>query len=84
MDEKLTLANGTEIQGHLLDTGNVLFLYLYGISLAEAFGELIEPENTAEIAWERYGQTGSAEGFTHLYAISEEANGMISAGLKKQ
>lgn len=82
MDEKLILANGMEIRGHLLETGGVLFLYMREISLQEAFGFLIEPENTETIKWERFGEIGKATGYSHLYTITEERDGTISAGLK--
>lgn len=83
MDEKLTLNNGDELHGHLLETETRLFLYLYEISLADAFAELIEPENTKIIKWERYGDKGTVRGYKHLVSISEESGGMISASLKK-
>lgn len=83
MDEKLTLNNGEEVQGHLLETDTRLFLYLYEISLADAFALLIEPENTKIIKWERYGTKGTVRGYKHLVSISEESGGMISASLKK-
>lgn len=84
MDEKLILANGTEIRGHLIDTGNILFLYMYDVTMEEMFGLLIEPENVRAIRWERYGQSGEVDGYNHLYTITEERDGMISAGLKKE
>ena len=84
MDEKLILANGAEILGHLIETGGILFLYMYEVNLEEAFGLLIEPENVSTIRWERYGATGEVSGYSHLYTITEERDGMISAGLKKE
>ena len=83
MDEKLTLSNGTEITGHLLETSSVLFLYMYGTTLQAAFNLLIVPENVVRIDWERYGETGSVSGYNHLKSISEERNGMVCAGLIK-
>ena len=80
--EKLTLNNGDELQGHLIETDGRLFLYLNGISLADAFGLLIDPENTKIIHAERYGQKTTARGYKQLYSISNE-NGQICAGLKK-
>lgn len=84
MDEKLILNDGTEIQGHLLETENRLFLYLNDITLTEAFSLLIDPRKTEYIQWERYRQTGHVYGFTKLMSISEEEGGMICAGLKKE
>jgi len=84
MDERLTLNDGTEIRGHLIETNGRLFLYMYEITLQEAFELLIEPENTEAIRWERNGETGTAEGYGHLYSVTEEMDGqMITAALKK-
>ena len=84
MDEKLTLNDGTEIRGHLIETNDRLFLYLYDTTMADAFAKLIEPENTKVIRWERFGETGTVRGYKHLYCISEESGGMISAGMTKK
>lgn len=80
--EKLILNNGDELQGHLLESNGRLFLYMHGITLAEAFGLLIEPENMKVITEVRYGQKTKVRGYTRLYSISDE-NGMICAALKK-
>ena len=81
--EHLILNNGTELNGHLLETDGKLFLYMYGISLEDAFTLLIDPKNTKVIHWERYGDNGTVKGYKHLTAISEETGDMISAVLKK-
>lgn len=80
--EKLILNNGDELQGHLIESDGRLFLYMQGITLEEAFGLLIEPENTKVITEERYGNKKTVRGYTRLYSISDE-NGMICAALKK-
>ena len=81
--EKLILNNGDELSGHLLESDGRLFIYMYGISMADAFALLIEPENTKTIHWERYGEKGTVRGYKHLKAISEETGGMVSASLVK-
>ena len=83
MDEKLTLNNGTELQGHALETNVRLFVYIYGSTMKEVFDLLIEPENTKVIRTERYGEKETFKGYKHLCTVSEEMNGMISASLKK-
>ncbi len=83
MDEKLTLNNGTEIAGHYLETDTRLFLYLFGTTLTSVFELLIDPENTEVIKMNRNGQESQVSGYNHLCSISEERNGMITAGLKK-
>lgn len=82
MDEKLTLSNGTEITGHLVDAGGTLFLYLFGIGLREAFDLLIEPENVKVIQWEKGGEKGTVRGYKKLFLIAD-VNGMIDARLNK-
>lgn len=83
MDEKLTLNDGTELEGHLIETDARLFVYVYGLAMAEAFELLNDPEKTKKIVAERYGEKTTVRGYKHLYSISEEAGGMISGGLKK-
>lgn len=83
MDEKLILNDGTEIAGHLLETETRLFVYVYELTLAEAFEVLNEPEKTAKIEAEQYGQQKTVRGYNHLVSISEEAGGMVSASLRK-
>lgn len=84
MAEKLTLNDGTEIDGHLLESGERLFLYMRGITMKEAFDVLIDPENTKSIKWERYSSEGVVKGYKHLYSVTEELNGMITASLMKK
>ena len=83
MDEKLILNNGTEIDGHLIEMNDRLFLYIYNLTLAEVFELLIVPENTMEIISIQYGQESTVRGYDHLSAISEETVNMVSAVMKK-
>lgn len=84
MAEKLTLNDGTEIDGHLIESGERLFLYMRGITMKEAFDVLIDPENTKSIQCERYGKKETVKGYKHLYSVTEELNGMITASLMKK
>lgn len=83
MNEKLTFNNGTEVQGHQLETETRLFVYLFGVTLEEAFDLLKVPDSTKVIKWERYGQTGTVRGYKTLMSVSVEQGGMIAASLKK-
>lgn len=83
MDEKLTLNDGTELVGHLLETDGRLFVYVYELTLAEAFEVLDNPEKTKKIVAEQYMSKVTVRGYKHLVAISEEPGGMISASLRK-
>lgn len=84
MDEKLTLNDGTELVGHMIETDSRLFVYLYEITLAAAFELLNDPEKTKVIKSERYGEKQTVRGYKHLCSVSEEMGGqMISGSLKK-
>ena len=82
--ETLAFANGKTMNGHCLETGGKLWLYLQNVSLAEAFQTLIEPENTRTIRAARYGRETVVTGYTHLFCVSEESGGMVNAGLRKE
>lgn len=82
MEEKLILRDGTVLEGHMLETEAWLFLYIKGISLADAFRLLIEPENTKVIRAEQYGTKTTVRGYKRLCSISDETM-QICAGLKK-
>lgn len=84
MDEKLTLNDGTEIVGHIIQSGSRLILYMYEIGLQDAFDLLIDPERTKVIRWTRYGEKGTLRGYKQLMSISVERGGaMICASLAK-
>lgn len=82
MNEKLTLNDGTEIEGYLLEASGVLFLYMRGITYEKAFELLNIPENVKKIKAERYGTVQTVKGYKELYTLSKEP-GFISAGLRK-
>lgn len=82
MNEKLTLNDGTEIAGYLIETAGVLLLYMNEITFEEAFELLNNSENVKKIKAERYGTTQTIRGYKELYTLSKEP-GFISAGLRK-
>ena len=84
MDGKLILNDGTELVGHMIETDSRLFVYLYEITLGEAFELLNDPEKTKVIKGEQYGVKQTIRGYKHLCSVSEEMGGqMISGSLKK-
>ena len=83
MPEKLTLNDGTVVTGHAQETEDRLFLYMYGLTMEEAFDLVKDPEKTIRIVEERFGEEVVHEGFGHLYTVTEERGGMVSAGLKR-
>ena len=84
MDEKLTLNDGTEVLGHIIQSGDRLILYMYEIGIQDAFDLLIDPERTKVIKWVRRDEKHTLRGFKQLTAISVERGGaMIRATLAK-
>ena len=60
----------------------VLWLYLKGVTLAQAFAILSNPENTSVIEF-HYGEMVDAyEGLTHLTSIRENVD-LVSASLER-
>jgi hypothetical protein len=83
MQEKLILNDGTELEGHVLESGGTLYFYiLQEMTLREAFDLMDDPEKTEAITAEAYGNTKEYDGYNLLYCISLE-NGLISGGLKR-
>ncbi len=82
--ETLVFANGQSFTGHYLETGGKLWLYLQNVSLSEAFQTLCDPENTISIRAVRYGKETVVTGYTHLFCVSEESDGTVNAGLRKE
>ena len=83
MNETIILNNGTKLKGHLLESGDRLFLYIYEKTLKEVFDLLIVKANTNVIRYERNGETGEVTGYVELMSVSVEWNNMISASMKK-
>lgn len=79
---KLTFNNGIEVNGYLIETDGRLFLYLYGISFADAFELLNDPENTKKIKSDGISGDKTARGYKELYTLTKE-DGFVSAGLRK-
>ena len=82
---KLILNDGTELQpAYVILAGGVLWVYLDGgLTLAEAFELLIDPEKTVKITANAFGEVTEYNGFTELFCIRKEDNGQVNAGLRK-
>ena len=81
--EILTLNDGTELDGYVIEDGIFLWVYLNNMRMATGGPLLMDPEKTKVIKANRYGEKATYTGFDHLHCISEENNGQLSAGLKK-
>lgn len=68
--ETITLNDGTVVNGHCIQDGDTLFMYLDGKTIAE--GIALIDGNTERIEEINHGNTHTYEGFTELYAVSHE------------
>ena len=80
--ETVTLNDGSVYEGNCILTENALLVYLEHKTLAEGFAILGDPEKTCVIRCNQYGQETKYSGYTHLYTLSENMGGMLSAGLR--
>ena len=81
----LTLNDGTVLEdSYAMADGNTLWVYIgAAYDMVQAFHSLYYPAKTESMTCNQYGAETVFEGYTHLFCISEEPGGRISAGLKK-
>ena len=84
MNEKLTLADGTEIAGaHVMEDGAALWFYvLDGMTMAEVFALVNDPEKTGRITARRFGEETVYSGYTDLRSIRKDGT-QVSGCLQK-
>lgn len=72
--ETLTLVDGTELAGSILESGDerIIFVYLTGIGLAEGYTTFSNAENIATIIAMNHGTEHVYEGYTEITAINTE------------
>jgi len=72
--EMLTFADGTTAEGHILPDGMGIRIYVYltGMSLADGYALMNDPDKTESITAYNHGTTTVYEGFTEVIAISTE------------
>ena len=72
--ETLTLVDGTELNGHILpgSDGQLIFVYLDGMSLVQGFAIFSDAENIATIVENNHGEEHIYEGYTEITAINTE------------
>lgn len=70
MVDRITLNDGTVLEGHILENGDgqMIFVYLDGMSLTDGFVIFNDPERTKRI----YAGEKTYEGYTQLWAINNE------------
>ena len=80
----LTLNDGTVLENSHAVFSRDLFLYIRGLTMAEAFELLIAPEKVEKITFTQInGDEVVYEGFTKLTAVRDEDNGLVTAVLQK-
>ena len=82
MEQLLILNDGTRIDGYVILSGP-LFFYLDGITMAEAFELLNNPEKTAVITMKSGEERKEYTGYTDLHCITKEENGQITGDLRR-
>lgn len=83
MNETLILNDGTQLNGHAIETDGTLWLYLNAGTMGDVFSLLNDPEKTKVIKASQYGAEKAYKGYKHLFCIREETT-QISAGLRKK
>ena len=84
MPEKLTLNDGTVLEGASALASGDLFVYVPGSDIRTVFGLLIEPENTAQITYTMMdGNDVVYEGYTKLIAVRDEGNSLVTSVMRK-
>lgn len=78
--EQLTLNDGTVVNGHCIEDGNTLFMYLDDMTVVD--GIALIDGNTEKIEEENHGNHHTYIGFTEIYAVSHEY-GNCNVVLKK-
>lgn len=82
--ETLTFNDGTVISGYCYEANGILWMYMHNTTLTIAFNILNAQAKTMKITEIRNGVQTEYTGFSHLFCITEENDGVISAGLKHQ
>lgn len=83
MNETFTLKDGTVINGYVIESDGILFVYMFETTMTEAFVLLNDPTKTERIDASKGMHEIIYTGYNHLYSVREESNGMVTAGLKK-
>ena len=85
MEEKLTMNDGTVLEGSSAILSGDLFLYLNGVTFGGAYVQLSESRKTKKITYtQNNGDKVTFSGYTRLMALRDDENGTISAVLRKE
>lgn len=72
--EVLILNDGTNVNGHILDSGDgqTIFVYLDGMSIVSGVTLFADPEKTGRITAVNHGEEHIYEGYTEIWSASHE------------
>ena len=80
--QTMELNDGTLLENsYAIQNGNVMWFYISGKTLVEAFALMNDPAKTATVTVDRYGAVTEISGYTDLFCIRRESDGMITGGL---
>lgn len=77
----LEMNDGTVYEGNCFVSNNALLVYFEHMTLPEGFALLTDSSKTVKIKCTQYGEEMTFRGYTHLYTMTENPGGMLSAGL---
>lgn len=86
MDEYIILADGMEIQGaHILplNADSIIVYVKGGATMAQMFSWFGDFNRTRSIRAYQYGEESERNGYTELYALRLENDGLATACLRK-
>ena len=82
--EKLTMNDGTVVENSSALLSDDLFLYINGKTFGGVYTLLSESRRTRKITYtQNNGEHIQYSGYTHLTAVREEGNGLVTAVLRK-
>lgn len=70
--EMIILNDGTELNGHCIESVEALYVYLDSMNMIEGVMLFNDPEKTQVIRELNHGETHEYTGYTQLYAASSE------------
>ena len=81
--QELQLNDGTVLADSYAICSGRLFFYLSGVTMAEAFALMNDPEKTCVIISRRYGTEQEFDGYTDLVNLTKEDDGRITGSLRR-
>lgn len=82
--ETVTLNDGTVLNdSHVLESRGILWFYLRGVTFERAYELMVDDGRTERIVMNSYGSETVFTGYTDLFSLRREDDGMITGGLAR-